>query len=68
MKLKDIKATVASGYATDYTNATIKDPKAYEEIGISYGTYGMNGGLFQNRETGELIAIIGRATNLFILA
>lgn len=39
-----------------------------KQIGLSFGVYGMNGGLFQDNETGQLYVITSRSTNLFILA
>ena len=40
-------------------------PRNVEKIAISYGIYGMNGGLFRDCETGELYVITARNTNLF---
>lgn len=36
-----------------------------DKVGYSAGIYGINGGLLQDYETGQLYAIIGRCTNLF---
>lgn len=36
-----------------------------DKVGYNSGIYGINGGLLQDGETGQLYAIIGRCTNLF---
>lgn len=36
-------------------------------MGYSTGVYGINGGLVEDAETGQLYAIIGRSSNLSIL-
>lgn len=70
-KLSELKSLVRSGMAHDLTNASTADVmdqwKHGEKVGYSSGTYGINGGLIQNTETGEYYAIIGRCANLFIL-
>ena len=68
MTQREIKSYVADGKARDVTTAELDMTRSYREIGISYGRYGMNGGLFQDRETGELLAVTARCTNLFRLA
>ena len=37
-------------------------------VAISYGVYGMNGGLFEDMNTGEYYVIPNRSTRLFELA
>ena len=58
--------------ATDLTNAdhdkVQKLASRCEQIGYSYGIYGINGGLWTNPETGELFKITMRSPNLFIMA
>lgn len=64
MKLKEIRSINAH----DITTVKIPEGLDLEKIAISYGIYGMNGGLFQDRKTGERYKIIARSTNLFRLA
>ena len=64
LKLKEIKAAAA----IDVTNGTLPDGwQHWRVIGLSYGVYGMNGGLFQN-DNGKLYKITARSSNLFRLA
>ena len=42
-------------------------PGHYEKFGYSRGVYGLNGGLVQDKDTGELGAVVGRSSNLFRL-
>lgn len=65
---KEIRNYIASGLATDITNAKDVGKMDLETIGLSFGVYGMNAGLFQDRETGEFYVVRNRSTNLFILA
>ena len=58
--LKALRELVRLGVAEDYTN------KPAENLYTS-GVYGINGGLVEDTETGQLYAIIGRCSNLFIL-
>lgn len=68
-KLSELKSLVRCGMAHDLTNATAAEVmeqwKHAEKVGYSSGIYGINGGLLQDGETGQLYAIIGRCTNLF---
>ena len=41
--------------------------KSLDKIGYSSGVYGINGGLLQDRNTGDLYAITARNTALFQL-
>lgn len=70
MKQKDIKRLVKNGSAEDITFGDVTEimQNGYTEIGISYGVYGMNGGLFRDNKTGNLYAITARSANLFRLA
>ena len=70
---RDIKDYVAKGMATDIThygfgeaNKFYKDHN-YDVVGISHGTYGMNGALLQDVDTGEYFAITARNSTLFQL-
>lgn len=64
---REIKALVREGYAIDITKSgaenAIREP--VEKIGYSVGVYGINGGVLQGRETGNLYAITARASSLF---
>ena len=60
-----IKSLIKEGAATDLATLA-KRPKREELslIGISYGTYGMNGALFVNKK-GKMYAIKSRSSLLF---
>lgn len=66
---RELKNLVRCGMAHDLTNATAAEVMEQwqhgEKIGYSLGTYGINGGLIQNIETGEFYAITARNSNLF---
>lgn len=67
--LKEIKRLVNIGVATNINTLTNEEidnlSKQYiDKIGYSCGTYGINGGLFRDKE-GELYAITSRNTDLF---
>ena len=67
---KQLRELVRLGCAEDYTNKPseyIYTLRRLEKVGYSTGVYGINGGLFEDTETGQLYAIIGRCSNLFIL-
>ena len=67
--LSVIKHMVKTGAAVDVTNAHIeRRPFNSTIIFHSFGTCGLNGLVLRNDETGELFAVVGRVTNLFILA
>lgn len=67
--LRELKNLVRCGMAHDLTNATEAEVMEQwwhgEKIGYSSGTYGINGGLIQNTETGEFYVITVRNSNLF---
>lgn len=71
MKQKDIKKMIADGLATDITDydfdaiKNFMETHSIETVDLSAGIYGMNGGLFKDRETGELYAIKARSGALF---
>jgi len=68
--LKALRDLVRLGVAEDYTNKPAENLytlRRLEKVGYSYGVYGINGGLIEDTETGQLYAIIGRCSNLFIL-
>lgn len=61
--LKTIKDYVKLGIAKDVT--TSKDlPDCYNKICYSIGTYGINGGVYEDKN-GNMYAITARTTNLF---
>lgn len=66
---RELKNLVRCEMAHNLTNATAAEVmeqwKHAEKVGYSSGTYGINGGLIQNTETGEYYAITARNSNLF---
>lgn len=67
---RELCALVLLGVAEDYTNKPseyIYTLRRLEKVGYSSGVYGINGGLVEDTEAGQLYAIIGRCSNLFIL-
>lgn len=69
-KLRELRDLVRLGLAEDYTNKPseyIYTLRRMDKIGYSSGVYGLNGGIVKDMETGQLYAIIGRCSNLFIL-
>lgn len=72
LKQKEIKRLVKIGAAVDITTWSTEkieelQNKNIEKVGLSFGIYGMNGGLFKDKD-GNLYAITARNGNLFILA
>lgn len=73
MKQKDIKKMISDGIATDITDYDFNTMKEFmethniETVAVSTGTYGMNGGVFKDTETGDLYAIKARTSALFQL-
>lgn len=68
--LKALRELVRLGVAEDYTNKPAENLytlRRLEKVGYSSGVYGINGGLVEDTETGQLYVIIGRCSNLFIL-
>lgn len=70
---KQLKALVNQGKAHDLTgydfnrmNTFIKT-HSFNRVGISRGIYGINGGLIQDTETGELYAVTARNSALFMI-
>lgn len=67
---KELRQLVRLGVAEDYTNKPadyMYTLRRLEKAGYSTGVYGINSGLVQDTETGQLYAVIGRYSNLFIL-
>lgn len=64
--LKELRNLIRIGAAEDITGGNppaISEP--LDKIGYSSGIYGINGGLLQGRNTGNLYAITARNTTLF---
>lgn len=67
---KELRQLVRLGVTEDYTNKPadfMYTLRRLEKVGYSAGVYGINGGLVKDTETGQLYAVIGRCSNLFIL-
>lgn len=67
---KEMRMMVRTGMAQGITNASYESVEKLnlEKIGFSTGIYGMNGGVFRERDTKELYVVIARNTLLFQLA
>ena len=68
--LKALRELVRLGVAEDYTNKPAENLytlRRLEKVGYSSGVYGINGGLVEDTETGQLYAIIGRCSNLVMV-
>ena len=65
---KELKNLVNLGLAVDVTRAGEREaiPENYTQIGYSAGVYGCNGMLLKGLETGQLYAVTGRTTAIFI--
>lgn len=69
LKQKELKDMVRYGKAEDITTLPDEEAKelrkkGIETVGVSRGTYGMNGALLRDKD-GNLYAITARSTNLF---
>lgn len=67
---KEMRMMVRLGQAKDITNNSYESlaDLNLEKIGFSTGVYGMNGGVFRDRNTKELYVVIARNSLLFQLA
>lgn len=69
--LTEIKRAVSSGIAQDITTApapeVLEIGNRCDKVGYSCGKYGINGGLLQDRTSGELYAVTARNSTLFRL-
>lgn len=69
--LTDLKRVVSSGIAQDITTApapeVLEIGSKCDKVGYSCGIYGINGGLLQDRTSGELYAVTARNSTLFRL-
>ena len=72
MTQKQIKDYVRDGAAIDITNYGFDEMDQFlrehdlDKIAVSRGVYGMNGGLLQDRDTGEMYAITARNSALMM--
>ena len=64
---KSIKNMVTYGMAKDITNAEYNTLPHLECVTLSFGTYGMNAGLFRD-DSGNFYAVLARNSLLFQLA
>lgn len=68
---KELRRLVLQNEVTDITQLKPCTPEAkglyqrLQQIGYSSGTYGINGALLEDVETGEYFAIVGRCSTLF---
>lgn len=67
-----LRAMVRDGKAEDITNYSFEEAddlydRGYDVIGVSTGTYGINGALLRMRDTDELLAITARNSTLMQL-
>ena len=69
--LKELRNMVSMHLAQDITNYTHEEITAFlrhrdiDRIMYSFGTYGTNGALVRDRDSGELFAITARSATLF---
>lgn len=69
IKQSAIKHLIQTGAAVDITNAEIsRRPLDSTVIFYSTGQCGLNGIVIRDNATGVLYAVVGRVSNLFILA
>ena len=68
---KEIKKLVLLGLAEDLTQASHEELKIKikhcEKVGYSSGIYGINGGIIQDAQNGNIYAITARNSNLFMI-
>lgn len=71
---KELKMLVELGVANDISNGKRKNGLEWnldalyqntEKVGVSYGKYGMNGGLLKNKQLNIYYVIIGYSSLLF---
>jgi hypothetical protein len=70
VNLSVIKHLIKTGAAVDVTNADNITRRPFNSTVIfhSFGTYGLNGIVLRDDESGQLYAVVGRCTTLFVLA
>lgn len=69
---KELRNLVRTGEAEDITNYSFEEAndlykRGYDVVGVSSGTYGINGALLKMRDTDELMAICARNSTLMQL-
>lgn len=62
---KEIKRLIKAGAAIELTDTKTVPARRLHTVAMSFGIYGMNGGLFRDMETGQLYAIPRRDGILF---
>lgn len=68
---REIKNLVADGIAEDVTRCSFSEIQQLraagdlEKVGYSAGTYGINGGIMKDMNSGKLYAITARTSALF---
>lgn len=68
---KELKSYIASGFAKSINCLSLEECRAlnaecdFEKIAYCTGKYGISGGLFKDKKTGDMYAITARNTNLF---
>lgn len=65
---RELKRLIKVGAAIELTDTNTIPAGRLETVALSFGMYGMNGGLFQDAETGQLYAIPRRDSILFYYA
>lgn len=65
VKQSFIRSMIRDGIARELTPDNI--PANYEKVMYSSGVYGLNGGVIQDTQTGELYAVPSRSTTLFLI-
>lgn len=65
---RELKRIIEVGAAIELTDAKTINAGRLEVVALSFGVYGMNGGLFRDYETGQLYAIPRRDGILFYYA
>lgn len=69
IKLAAIKRLINTGAARDVSNdASARRPLNYTNVFYSVGRNGLNGLVTRDDDTGELFAIVGRCSALFMWA
>lgn len=69
IKLAAIKRMIETGAARDASRAEITHrPKLSTVVFYSVGRNGLSGIVLRDNSTGELLAVAGRCSNLFLLA
>lgn len=62
---REIKRLIKAGAAIELTDTKTVNAGRLQTIALSFGIYGMNGGLFRDIETGQLYGISRRDGILF---